>query len=95
MTTFDWTNETEKHTVDKLSKDGRWHLSGQIDANKNPNLHIFNYTLACTPMGYGSDEASCLRDFIARCDQFITKVQQAQADAETLLATMADQQAIN
>ena len=91
MPQINWNIEADKHTVEKTSEDGRWHISGQLDTGRDPKLYLYNYTLICSPSGNGTDEAGCFQDFIADCERYVEKIQKVKAEAEELLASLNNQ----
>ena len=88
MKQFNWKTEKEEHITEKMTEDGRWHLSGKEQTGEKPSLYLSNYDLLGGPSAFGANLEECLRKFIDNCDTFTKKLSEAKAEAQEKLASL-------
>jgi hypothetical protein len=86
MSEFIWETKTDERLTEKVSQDGRWHLSTKTGTGKKPQMYLINYDLLCSPCGLAENLPNCLLQFIQSCDRQAEKIAIIKAEAKRLLA---------
>jgi len=90
MLKFTWKTKTDERLTEKVTQDGRWHLSSKATIGEKPQMYLSNYDLLSSPCGLAENLPNCLQQFIESCDIYAGKLAVIKSEAQRLLAEQAD-----
>ena len=90
MLKFTWKTKTDERLTEKVTQDGRWHLSTKTTTGEKPQMYLSNYDLLSSPCGLAENLPNCLQQFIESCDIYAGKLAVIKSEAQRLLAEQAD-----
>lgn len=85
---IEWQTESSESRAEQVSPDGRWHLNTKVERDGKRRMHLSNYDILCTPMGYGDTQYECWRKFISSCDEYARKLDAIRAEAAVIISNL-------